>query len=327
MPHGPRDDYPELNAIFLDLDKLSEQGSFPSLEALNALLAQRTTLLNATPQAALHGLSPDQAHRLFSSTWLGDGPLQLDATVEDAAWAGSVLVAGALGVLRAIDAMGTLRLNKSGTVSLKALRHCAVALTVATSRWRKASEDPDPSVMLEWADDIIEMLSVGGLLDNVPGKLFPSDAGHAVLAAPALGVLAVRLVDACIRIIAVREETPFDDVVVGLRQPAMLMRALHDAAGKQLTVGELVRRSWLLPFGEARALDDETLLAAVIVIMPQYVWPLGELGLVDVLNDEKVKDPTKWRVQPTALFRRVVRLQWSEQEAPDIRPEKRRRRR
>ncbi len=52
----------------------------------------------------------------------------------------------------------------------------------------------------------------------------------------------------------------------------------------------------------------------------------GSLVDLDVLDDEKVKDPAKWRVQPTPLFRRVVHLQWGEQEAPDIRPEKRRRR-
>jgi hypothetical protein len=66
---------PELQAI---VDEIKRVGPYASFEEINRVLAARTREYNASPQAALGGLSPDEMSQLLYGDWISVGTLRLN---------------------------------------------------------------------------------------------------------------------------------------------------------------------------------------------------------------------------------------------------------
>ena len=66
---------PELQAI---IDEIGRAGPFALVEEVNRLFALRVREYNATPQAVLGGLSPDEIGQLLSGDWISQGALRLN---------------------------------------------------------------------------------------------------------------------------------------------------------------------------------------------------------------------------------------------------------
>lgn len=66
---------PELQAI---IDEIGRGAPYASIEEINRVLAARTHEYNATPQAALGGLSPDEMGELLYGDWAARGALRLN---------------------------------------------------------------------------------------------------------------------------------------------------------------------------------------------------------------------------------------------------------
>ena len=76
----------ELQAL---LDEMARDAPFPSIDALNARLAQRMQQYNTTPQPELGGLSPDQAAQLLYGDWATVGAFRVTGEAAPEALAGA----------------------------------------------------------------------------------------------------------------------------------------------------------------------------------------------------------------------------------------------
>jgi hypothetical protein len=97
---------PELQAIF---DEIKRTGPFASLEEVNRLLAVRVREYNATPQAVLDGLSPEEMGQLLSGDWISQGALRLNDALTLNELADAALLADARTLLDFVASEGPVK--------------------------------------------------------------------------------------------------------------------------------------------------------------------------------------------------------------------------
>lgn len=97
----------------------AESRNWPSLDELNAWLAEKTRRHNSSPQEELGGLSPDQARRLLDGDWETQGPLTLNASLQPADLRSARFVTNARGFLSAMGDAGTVKATSAGNLNRK----------------------------------------------------------------------------------------------------------------------------------------------------------------------------------------------------------------
>lgn len=295
---------PGLDEILADLNALAARGELPDLAAVNALLEQRTDRMNDMPDPAMQGLSPRQAYELINADWLSDGPLRLEKNLPEAEWADCRVVAGTRGVLQYVAEHGPLRVTKADTVRAVDLRKCAAAWMAAV-----AAFEPVPGLFdddeLNDAAVAIEVLGYAGLVKPSGATLRVARAASAMLRG-STSRFAAAVVEARLRFFAAWDESPFDAIVPGLAQPAMVMRALALSPDEPVRVLDVVARSWMPPLSNDIAWRDADHEAAMAVFSVRYAMPLEEYGLIEVMGGPKQWKKMRLRVLPR--FRRLVHL-------------------
>ena len=295
---------PGLDEILAALYALGTRGELPDLAAANAYLEQRTSRLNETPDPAMQGLSPRQAYELIHADWLSDGPLRLDETLPASDWADCRVVAGTRGVLRHVVEHGPLRVTKADVVRAADLRKCAAAWMAAIAEF-----SPVPGMFGDEdgrgdAAVAIEVLGYAGLLEPSDATLRVTRETSAMLRGSASRFAAV-IADARLRLFAAWDESPFDDIVPGLAQPAIVMRALAQSPDESVRVLDVIARSWMPPLSNDIAWRDADHEVAVAVFSVRYAMPLEDYGLIELAEDGP-RHWKKWRLRVLPRFRRFV---------------------
>lgn len=315
MRRKQRGNRPELDAIFADLSAHAARGELPDLEAANAFLALRSDQLNETPDPAMQGLSPRQASALIYSDWHGGGPVRLDTTLPATDWADCPVVFATLGVLRLVAKRGPLSLTKAGFVRAADLRKCTAAYLKVVEAFHPAADAFMEEDAREDAATAIEVLAIAGLLVPSGATLGVSNEASDALRG-SVSRFAARIAEARLRVFAAEDESPFDDLAPGLRQPAMVMRALFQSPDHPVRVLDVIARSWLPPLSNdiAWAAADHQVASAVFAI--RYSIPLEEYGLIE-LTDRDLRNWKKIRLRVLPRFRRFV--QFSEETRASLR--------
>ena len=253
----------------------------------------------------MQGLSPRQAYELLYSDWLSDGPLRLDESLSESEWTDCRLVAGTHGVLRHVAEHGPLRLTKADTVRAVDLRKCAAAWMACVASF--------PSVPGLFGDEerlsdtavAIDVLGYAGLLEP-SGATLGVARGALDMLRGSVSRLAAVFVDARLRLFASWDESPFDEIVPGLAQPAMVMRALAQSPDEPVRALDVIARSWMPPLSNDIAWRDADHEVAMAVFSVRYALPLEEFGLIELMGGPQHWKKSRLRVLPR--FRRLVHL-------------------
>ncbi len=295
---------PGLEEILAELQVLAERGELPDLAAANAFLAQQSDRLNEMPDPAMQGLSPRQAHELLYSDWLGDGPLRLDGTLPESEWTDCRVVAGTRGVLRHVAEHGPLRLTKADTVRAADLRKCAKTWMAAVASFPSVPGLSDDD-KLTAAAVALDVLGYAGLLEPSGATLGVTREARDMLHGSVSHFSAV-IADARLRLFAAWDESPFDEVVPGLVQPAMVMRALAQSPDESVRLLDVIARSWMPPLSNDIAWGDADHEVAMAVFAVRFGAPLQEYGLIEIMGAPQRWKKLRLRVLPR--FRRLVHL-------------------
>jgi len=115
----------ELQAL---LDEMARDAPFPSIDALNARLAQRMQQYNTTPQPELGGLSPDQAAQLLYGDWATVGAFRVTGEAAPEALLAVPIVADARLLMAYLGANGPVKLTPKGNLTRAAVAELAPQL-------------------------------------------------------------------------------------------------------------------------------------------------------------------------------------------------------
>lgn len=282
-------------------------GGWESLEQVNAFLSAHMEALNTTPQLALHGLTPVEAGQLFHSTWLGDGPIRLRLDLDDEPWDAHPAMRTTRAILAEWARRGVVRTTKTGKISARTVG--AIADEVGEAIAELALPVPmTPREARAHTADYIATLFEAGLLVDGPGGVVLSRDGERMARGLEPGRLAALVCDARLRVVAPTDTTEFDTLVVGVRQPAMVIRALWRMKHDEFSVESLTRAAFTPPLSAPQHLDEESLDGCSLFVLISYLLPLEEFGLVESVDNGRVERPGEVRFVRTPRFVRFVRM-------------------
>lgn len=182
----------ELQAL---LDEMARDAPFPSIDALNARLAQRMQQYNTTPQPELGGLSPDQAAQLLYGDWATVGAFRVTGEAAPEALLAVPIVADARLLMAYLGANGPVKLTPKGNLTRAAVAELAPQLRSEALLEERGGLAPLPvrnEDDVRWLPVLKHILLFGKLATKRKGLLL-SARGRALLPEPQVGSLFVEL--------------------------------------------------------------------------------------------------------------------------------------
>jgi hypothetical protein len=166
-----------------------------SLEEVQAFAARRMAEYNATPQAELGGLSPEEMHQLLGGDWQTLGPLRVNEALPLADLSGCPFLLAARALLAAGAEPGGVKATATGRLTRK-----AVATLLDATPWpgRAIADIRAVSRVINeedfWPVHVLRVvLGVGKLLRHRSGAFRTTPHGRALLPEERAGALAAHL--------------------------------------------------------------------------------------------------------------------------------------
>lgn len=307
----PRDELTDFRSI---VEELLRSTPAASLDELNRQLAARTRAYNATPQAELGGLSPDQAASLLYGDWASQGALRLNEHLSLAELADAPLFADARTLLDFIATHGPVK-----ETAARNLPRAAVAALVPRLRapWRLGSPrtaDEAPARNEEdvfWLSPLRHCLLFAGLLIRRKG-LRISRRGRELMTDDRAGELYALLFRTVFRTLNLGVLSR-DDRHPGLQSTvAYTFYKLRTEARTWKSSQALAESAWLEsakdPRTEWEVFDDADYRH--YTLRHRVLDPLVQFGL---LEDRAIPTDSAWRkdieYRVTPLFNRFMRFE------------------
>lgn len=307
MPSSDRP--PELQAI---IDEVMRLGEFASVDEINSHLAERTHDYNATPQADLGGLSPDQMSQLLYGDWTTTGALRLNETLGLAELRDVAILADARTLLQFIEANGPIKETQAKYLPPKVVAALMPQLRLpAESRFAAAHGEPAPRKEADhlWLSALRQTLMFAGLIARRTG-LRVTPKGRELLVDESAGELYALVFRTLFRGLDLRYFSGSNGHP-GLQStvPYSLLK-LRTAARDWQTSEVLAEQAWLESAKDPpSALDIEFEDLRHYAFRQRVLEPLVQFGLLEYreLPSERRWDlPAEYRVTP--LFDRFLRI-------------------
>lgn len=302
---------PELQSIF---DELSRAGPFASIEEVNRLVAVRTRDYNATPQAELGGLSPDEMSQLLYGDWTSQGALRLNDALPSIELAGAAILADARTLLEFVANEGPLKETTARNLSRAAVATLLPRLRMPSQRRIALAIDEPPPVNegdVLWLPALRHTMMFAGLLMRRKG-LRIAPRGRELLAVERAGELFALLFRTVFRTLNL---CVFDSDARhrGLQSTiAYSFYKLATVARPWATSESLAESAWL-----ESAKDPPTEWESQNVDFRHYTFrhrvlePLVQFGLLEdrvLPTEDRRKDLVEFRLTP--LFDRFMRFEF-----------------
>ena len=293
-------------------DAAAAAGDPPSLEELNARIAERMDEYNLRPQPALGGLAPVQVWRLLHSDWTSpESALRVDETLSLDDLAGVTLVANARTFLRALLDAGGTRATQTGNLNRRFL-----AQFVESFVW----PDVELEMILEygkrmnetdlWSVHVIRvLLELAGLVARRKGTWRVTARGRRLLSDERAGELYARLL-----------RTHFLELNLAYLGGGPEVHGLQPTIAYALYRFGIVASDWqgrdalvreiLLPAVREEVPPREEVDVLPYVLEGRVLQPLEELGLATSRSIHPLRrDFTERVYRKTRLFDRVLRFE------------------
>lgn len=307
-----------MQAIF---DEIKRTGPFASLEEVNRLLAVRVREYNATPQAVLGGLSPEEMGQLLSGDWISQGALRLNDALTLDELADAALLADARTLLDFFASEGPVKETAAGNLPRAVVAKLLPRLRIPAQP-RIAVDLGEPPPLNEgdmlWLSALRHTMMFAGLLMRRKG-LRVTPRGRELLPPDRAGELYALLFLTLFRKLDLRVFTN-DDRHAGLQSTiAYSFYKLRAAAGEWRSSEALAEAAWL-----ESAKDPPTEWEAHNVDFRHYTFrhcvldPLVQFGLLEervLPTEERWKELIEFRL--TTLFDRFLRFEFHRQAARD----------
>lgn len=178
-----------------------ESHEFASLEEaqkhVNRMMAQR----NATPQADLGGLTPDELYQVLHGDWRGPGPLRIMPNLPLVAAEVAPWFVVARGLMRVVEEAGPIKLTPAGNLPKVVVRRLVESVLSEAKRehWSGQGVERVNEQDLDLVHVPRVLLEVGGLMRRRKGQLVLSKESRALLPDAGAGDLYARLFETCFR--------------------------------------------------------------------------------------------------------------------------------
>jgi hypothetical protein len=309
---------PELPPI---LDEIGRAAPFASVEEINHVLAARTREYNASPQAALGGLSPDEMGQLLYGDWISQGALRLSHALTLNELVEAPVVADARTLLEFVANEGPVKETTAGNLTRAAVASLLPRLRMSVYR-RGAADLRDPPPLNEgdlfWLPALRHSMLFGGLLMRRKGLRITS-LGRELMGPNRAGELYALLFLAVFQKLDLRAFDA-DDAHPRLQSTiAYSFYKLRADARDWRSSEILAETAWL-----ESAKDPPTELESQNVDFRHYAFrhrvlePLVQFGLVEervLPTEERWKESIEFRLTP--LFDRFLRFEFHSQPAGD----------
>jgi hypothetical protein len=309
---------PELQSIF---DELSRAGPFASIEEMNRLVAARTRDYNATPQAELGGLSPDEMSQLLYGDWASQGALRLNDALSLSDLRGAAILADARTLLDFVAHEGPLKETTAGNLPRAVVAALLPRLRMPAQR-RIAVDIGEPPPLNEgdvsWLPALRHAMMFAGLLMRRKG-LRIAPCGRELLPANRSGELFALLFRTVFRTLDLRVFDS-DGRHRGLQSTiAYSFYKLGTVARDWVTSEALAEAAWL-----ESAKDPPTEWESQNMDFRHYAFrhrvlePLVQCGLLEdhvLPTEDRWKEVVEFRLTP--LFDRFMRFEFRRQASRD----------
>jgi hypothetical protein len=302
---------PELQAI---IEEIGRAGPFASVEEINRVLAARTREYNASPQAALGGLSPDEMGQLLYGDWMSQGALRLNNALTLNELAEVPILADALTLLDFVASEGPVKETPARNLTRAAVASLLSRLRIPAQR-RIAVDIGEPPPLNEgdvfWLSALRHTMMFGGLLMRRKGLRITS-RGRELLHPDRAGELYALLFLTVFLELDLRVFSA-DDRHARLQSTiAYSFYKLRAAAREWRSSEALAETAWL-----ESAKDPPSEWEVQNVDFRHYAFhhrvldPLVQLGLLEerlLPTKERWKDSMEFRLTP--LFDRFLRFEF-----------------
>lgn len=303
---------PELQAI---IDEMGRAGPFASIDEVNRLLAERTREYNATPQAALGGLSPDEMGQLLYGNWISEGALRLSDTLTLNELAGAPVLADARTLLEFVASEGPVKETAARNLPRAAVATLLPRLRIPATPRRSAVDVGEPLPLNEGdvpcLSELRHTMTFAGLLMRRRG-LRVTTRGRELLRPDRAGELYALIFLTVFRKLDLRVFSR-DDRHAGLQSTiAYSFYKLRAAARDWQSSETLAEAAWL-----ESAKDPPTEWETHNVDFRHYAFrhrvldPLVQFGLLEermLPTEERWKESIEFRLTP--LFDRFLRFEF-----------------
>lgn len=306
------DDVPDPREIARQVleEAAAEGGGPPSIDELNARLAERMDEYNRTPQARLGGLSPVQVARLIYADWNSpEGAVRVDETLPLEELAGVALLANARTFLRALLEAGGTRATQTGNLNRR-----FVARLVEAFVWPEGElEILEYSSRLNetdlWSLHVLRvLLELAGLVARRKGTWRVTGRGRELLADERAGELYARLfrthfLELNLGYLGLGAEAP------SLQETIAYTLYRFGEVATDWRSSDALEREILLP-----KVREEVPLGPTLDLLPHLLQrrvlaPLEDLGLATTRTLHPLgRDFTELVYRKTRLFDRVLRF-------------------
>jgi len=309
---------PELQAIF---DEIERAGPFASVEEINRLLAVRMREYNASQQAVLGGLSPDEMGQLLYGDWISQGALRLNDALTLNELADAAVLADARTLLDFVASEGPVKETTARNLPRAVVARLLPRLRIPAQP-RIAVDTGEPPPLNEgdvlWLLALRHTMMFAGLLRRRKGvRVTPR--GRELLRPDRAGELYALLFLTVFRKLDLRVFTR-DDRHAGLQSTVAYSFYKLRAAAREWRSGEtLAEAAWL-----ESAKDPPTEWEVHNVDFRHYAFrhrvldPLVQFGLLEervLPTEERWKELIEFRLTP--LFDRFLRFGFHRQAARD----------
>lgn len=273
---------------------------------MNKWLAVQAWQYNRQPQAALGGVSPEQAHALLYADWTTTGPIRLNESLTFEDVRHSRLLRNARAFLADVEEEGEVKATEAGNLNRKFVARMMEHL--------EFDEDYLSDVRLvnkvinEWDLHVLNvlriLLEVGGLLKKRSGRFSVTKNGRALLAEARAGDLYRHLFLTFFRkfnlgYIGLNEGSTLQAVV-----PIVLFRL--SAAAREWT--QVTHLESVTVHEAARPVDPRWPDAGVFAYDREIINPLVEFGLLESRGRDRLLNFDKIQVRTLPLYDHFLRF-------------------
>lgn len=302
---------PEFQAI---IDEIARHAPYASIEEINRVLAARTRDYNATAQAALGGLSPDEMSQLLYGDWISQGALRLNEGLTLSDLTGAAILADARTLLDFFAAEGPVKETAARNLPRAVITRILPYLRMAPDE-RIGTDVGEPPPLNEgdllWLSALRHTMMFAGLLMRRKG-LRITPRGREMLSTDRAGELYVLLFLALFQKLDLRALSR-DDRHPRLQSTiAYSFYKLHPAAQEWRSSEALAEVAWL-----ESAKDPPTEWESQYTDFRHYTFrhrvldPLVQFGLLEeraLPTVERWKELIEFRLTP--LFHRFMRFEF-----------------
>jgi hypothetical protein len=302
---------PELQAIF---DEIERAGPFASVEEINRVLAARTRDYNATPQAALGGLSPEEMSQLLYGDWVSQGALRLNDGLTLSELSDAAILADARALLDFFASEGPVKETAAGNLPRAVIKGLLPRLRMTAERPVAGLINEPPRLNEEdflWLSVLRHTMMFGGLLRRRKG-LWISPRGRELLAADRAGELYVLLFLTLFRKLDLRALGRFDNHPALQSTVAYSFYKLRTAAQDWQSSEALAKAAWLESAKDPPSeWESNNLDFSHYTFGRRVLDPLVQFGL---LEDRVLPTEVRWKelieFRLTSLFDRFMRFEF-----------------